>query len=286
MGDEDLVRNAVTLGIGIDELGASIGHSLEFDDGKVRQIDIDTSTDAGQQAYRRFIGSGRLPEAKTEGVTDSATADTSRWSSSSTFSMHAGPIKLGGTSQGSRGVVTEVHHADGTTEHTFTTDEGDVGAINKQVDKVGSPTETSYTLLLQNVNKGSVDGYRYLRGVDSHVKGNRDLRIDFTDRELTQMRDQAVDQLVDYTERMGEGLTRAEVEQRLEDYEPVSSMIQTEMVAGAKTPEQVLGALDLIARGNSTVAVDFLNEFTTRTWQAQKRRSRPLGALQVMNPAR
>jgi hypothetical protein len=118
------------------------------------------------------------------------------------------------------------------------------------------------------------------------VKGNRDLRIDFTDRELTQMRDQAVDQLVDYTDRMGEGLTRAEVEQRLADYEPVSSMIQTEMVAGAKTPEQVLGALDLIARGNSTVAVDFLNEFTTRTWQAHKRRSRPLGALKVMNPTR
>jgi hypothetical protein len=283
VGDEKLVRNAVSLGIGIDELGASIGNSTEFDRGNVRQVEIDTSTKDGQDAYRRFIGSGSLPDAKTRGVEDSATADTAKWSSKSELSVRVGPLKVGTSSDGGKGVVTEVKHADGRVERTFTTDHGDVGAISKRTDQNGTPTESSFTLLLQNVDHDWVDGYRQLHGIDDKVDGNRDLRVDFTEQDLNAMRDQAVEQLVDYTKQMRQPLSPTEVRQKLADNEPVMAMgVETEMIAGAKSPDEVLDAVDRIARSNSTAAVEFLEKFTTSTWRARHQRSDALGKLTIV----
>lgn len=285
VGNEELVRNAVSFGVGIDELGATIGNSSEFDRGKVRQVEIDTSTKAGQDAYRRFIGSGSLPDAKTRGVEDSAIADTARWSSKSELSVHIGPLKVGTSAEGGKGVVTEVKHADGRIERTFTTDHGDVGAISKRTDQKSQPTQAGFTLLLQDVHHDYVDGYRQLHGIDEEVDGNKDLRVDFTEQDLNEMRDQAVEQLVDYTEQMRQPLTPTEVREKLRDHEPVMAMgVQTEMIAGAKSPDEVLDAVDRIARSNSTAAVEFLEKFTTSTWRARRQRSDALGKLTIVNP--
>ncbi len=64
---------------------------------------------------------------------------------------------------------------------------------------------------------------------------------------------------------------------------PVMAMgVETEMIAGAKTPDEVLDAVDRIARSNSTAAVDFLEKFTTSTWRARRQRSDALGKLTIV----
>src|SRR3954454_13876278 len=98
------------------------------------------------------------------------------------------------------------------------------------------------------------------------------------------MRDQAVEQLVDYTNRMRQPLTPADVREKLSKQEPVMAMrTQTEIIAGAKTPDEVLDALDKIGRSNSTQAVDFLETFTTATWRARHQRSPAVGKLTVID---
>ena len=89
VGDEDFVRNALSLGIGNDAAGVALAAGSELSDGKLRSVDIDISTAAGWKAYQSFLKSGRLPTRRRGRARATRPAPTC--SSSPTSTQARGP---------------------------------------------------------------------------------------------------------------------------------------------------------------------------------------------------
>jgi hypothetical protein len=268
VGDEDFVRQALSVGLGIDGAGISLGGSEELSSGKLHAIDIDISTEAGWNAYQSFLNSGTLPEAGTPGTSDPTTADTLNYSDSTRIEAEIGNVTIGGLLGDSEGHLTETRHADGTVDVVASSRNDDVGlAVRRQRDadgnEVGAPT---YSLLLEGVDGNSAETLQQLDGDEADVPPGGNLRIDFSADDLEGFRQIALDHLADEIERNGERPSTEEIEASLADGDGIVEIDGVQYafgppytdLAAAQTPEDVLIALYHLGIGNGTAAADAL----------------------------
>ncbi|HYI36307.1 MAG TPA: hypothetical protein VEX39_06875 [Thermoleophilaceae bacterium] len=271
LGDEETVTNALKLGIGNDDLGVALSFSNEFADGKLRSVDLDVSTKEGWEAYQQFVNEGRLPAVETSdtpGVEDAAEADKVSWSGGGKFEAKGGPIKieLGGTSV--EGNVTESHHTDGSVDNTMTARNGDVTLQESQTTEAdGTEEPGEYSLNLQGVDKNYVSTLNQINGGGDDVPDeDQDVRLDFTESELEELRQEALRRIQHAEGQEGDEPTISEIEERVKG-DPYAqaytgagpaddSLIRS--IAAAEYPREVLLALYVQANGNSTSVADFL----------------------------
>jgi hypothetical protein len=271
VGNEDVVENALKLGVGSDDLGVALSFSNEFADGKLRSVDLDLSTKAGWDTYQRFVNEGRLPavdKPDTPGVEDAADADTASWSGGATLDAKAwkAELHLGGTSV--EGNVTESHHTDGRVDNTMTARNGDVTLLeNHTRNPDGTEEPSSYGLTLKDVDKSYIGPLEQINGGSgTDADDDQDMRLNFTDGQLEQLRHEALERIRYGQDQAGQPMSMQEIEDatRGNPYSTVTtgagpsddSLLRS--IAAARYPREVLGALYTQAHGNSNEVVDFL----------------------------
>jgi hypothetical protein len=129
VGDSDLVQNALSLGIGNGDLGASVSAGETESEGKLREVDIDTSTPAGWATYQQFLHTGTLPSASAPGASAPATADVFTDSSQVSAAAQAFGLSFGVSSQSNNLTDTQTTHADGSQTNSFSYTQGDVTEV-------------------------------------------------------------------------------------------------------------------------------------------------------------
>ena len=254
VGDSDFVRNALKLGVGYKDVAVSLGNSKDLADGKLHAVDIDISNAAGWDAYQAFLSSGKLPKEGTPGTLNPTKADTVVYTDVTSLEAKLGGLKLGGRVNDSEGRFTETHNADGTTDTTGFARYGDVGvAVTSKKDAdghiVGTPTRS---LLLEGVDDSYVKGIYELTGKTPPKDAGANLRLDFTEAQLEQLRQTALSRIADQIELNRDGRpTNDEIEQSLQsnhgvvEYKGVSYAFTglDTFLGEARTPDEALIAL-------------------------------------------
>jgi hypothetical protein len=265
VGDEDVVAEALRLGVGTEDLNAGLTASRELAAGELTTVELDVSTSAGWDAYQRFVNEGALPAGP-----DAESSDTDRtsYSSSTGWDVNLGPLSWAGTLHDNASSVDEIEHSDGSTEYKISVREGDVTIDTNRTETAAGLQLAENSLLLEGADYSTLGVYQQLQGQEPVQEGTHDVRVDLTDSELEAMREAAVDQLVQATERDGNDMSGEEIQAQLraDPYDAVAAMMHTEqMIAAARTPGDVLHALSLEARGNPDALLDFLTRFDINT---------------------
>ncbi|HEY6596874.1 MAG TPA: hypothetical protein VI011_22640, partial [Asanoa sp.] len=153
VGDEDFVRNALSLGIGNDAAGVALAAGAELSDGRLRSVDIDISTSAGWKAYQQFLKSGRLPRDGAAGTSDPTSSDVYEFTDKTQLEAHLGNLSIGGVLAESGATGVETTNADGSVDGSFVAHYNDAGvAVTTHTEPGGEPEPTRYSLLLENVS--------------------------------------------------------------------------------------------------------------------------------------
>jgi len=248
VGDEDFVRNALSLGIGTDAAGVALAAGAELSDGKLRSVDIDISTSAGWKAYQHFLKSGRLPGDGTPGTSDPTSSDVFKFTDKTQLEAHLGNLTIGGilAESGANGVETT--NADGSVDGSFVAHYNDAGvAVTTHTEPGGEPEPTRYSLLLENVSDSTIDMYEHVTGQPLAHGDDNQVRFDFTPEDFEQIQAQAFDQVKHRLEQNRVDLSDEELRDIMEEYpnggDPYGindSFSQAYEIAAAESPEQVL----------------------------------------------
>jgi hypothetical protein len=244
VGDSEFVRQALKLGVGYKDVSLALGNTSDLSNGKLHAVDIDISNEAGWDAYQGFLESGKLPKNGSPGTTNPTQAETVIYSSVTALEAKLGGIKLGGQLNSSDGRLTVTTNADGTVDRVATARYGDVGlAVTSKQDANGDPIGTATrSLLLHDVDSETVKGLYAQTGQTAPSDIADDLRLDFTEPQLEQMRQLALSKLADKVEMNGERPTNEEIEQSLRDNHGVVKFDGVEYAFGGV--ESLLGAAD------------------------------------------
>jgi hypothetical protein len=248
VGDEDFVRNALSLGIGNDAAGVALAAGAELSDGRLRSVDIDISTSAGWTAYQQFLKSGRLPRDGAAGTSDPTSSDVYEFTDKTQLEAHIGNLSIGGvlTESGATGVETTT--AEGSVDGSFVAHFNDAGvAVTTHTEPGGEPEPTRYSLLLENVSDGTIDTYEHVTGQQLAHGDDNQVRLDFTPEDFAEIQDQAFDQVMHRLEQNRIDLSEDELLDVMEEYpnggDPYGiddSFSRAYEIAAAENPEQVL----------------------------------------------
>ncbi|HKG66835.1 MAG TPA: hypothetical protein VKB28_22400 [Solirubrobacteraceae bacterium] len=248
VGDEDFVRNALSLGIGNDAAGVALAAGAELSDGRLRSVDIDISTSAGWTAYQQFLKSGRLPRDGAAGTSDPTSSDVYEFTDKTQLEAHIGTLSIGGVLAESGATGVETTNADGSVDGSFVAHFNDAGvAVTTHTEPGGEPEPTRYSLLLENVSDGTIDTHEHVTGQQLAQGDDNKVRLDFTPEDFAEIQDQAFDQVMHRLEQNRIDISEDELRDVMEEYpnggDPYGiddSFSQAYEIAAAENPEQVL----------------------------------------------
>jgi hypothetical protein len=201
VGDEEFVKHALKFGVKLGDASLSIGNTKELSDGKLHAIDIDITTEAGWNAYQRFIATGKLPQPGSAGTEQPTKAETVRYTDTTELEAKLGPLAVGGRGSSSEGrwLATE-NLATGTKTYTTNARYNNVSiTVSDEEDVHGSPVGTPrYSLMLHDLHPSYVP-MLYDRMGREQPAGDppKDLRIDFTEAELRELQELALTRIGD-----------------------------------------------------------------------------------------
>ena len=276
VGDEDTVRDKIALGLGTDDVHVSAGRVTELRDGKKRLIDLNIGTRAGWEAYQRFVGSGNMPAPRGRGRRNAATQTSWKYSSSSGGEVTAGAVSLADSSES--GISeTDTRYLNGRRDKQYNRNTGDVG-LEQTSGRTASgrrkPSRT--TILLQEADSESVETAMDLRGTPPELDEDPNVRIDFDDEDLQQIKDDALGRISQDSEYE---MSPEEIEQELQEdpyghdipsnHPVMGTSIDIRQIASSKTPAEVGRTIDWIGRGDPYRVLEILNELQLRPPQPE-----------------
>jgi hypothetical protein len=255
VGDEDFVKQALKLGVKLGDASLSVGNSKELSDGKLHAIDIDISTEAGWNAYQRFIATGKLPQPGTAATTNPTKAETVRYTDTTEFEAKFGPVTVGGRGSSSEGRYLKTENlATGTTTYSTNARYNDTSLTYAfEEDANGNPTGTPrYSLMLHDVHDSYIP-MLYDRMGQKQPAGDppKDIRIDFTEAELRELQELALTRIGERMSMDGdERPTNDEIRRSMQpdgtlDLDGATYALTglQSMLASAKDPFEMLAAL-------------------------------------------
>jgi hypothetical protein len=253
VGDEDFVRQTLSLGLGVDGASISLGGTEQLSSGQLHAVDIDISTSAGWQAYQDFLASGELPRDGVAGTTNPTDSEVVSYSDQTSAEVEVGPVTVGGLVGSSEGRRIDTTDADGNVTSLFTSRYNSVGlVIQASRDADGNATgDPSYALTFLGADETLLENLRSLDGGDGSIPEDGNGRIDFTAGDLEEMRELALGDLRDQVALNGGDPSIEDIAASLEDGDGVVDYDGVEYafdpwitgIASAATPEEILVAL-------------------------------------------
>jgi hypothetical protein len=258
VGDEDFVRQAVSIGLGAKGAKVSIGNTKELSDGKLRAIDVDISTPEGWNAYQQFVASGKLPEKGVAGTSNPTSSKTLKYTDATKAEIEVGNKKIGGLLADSEGNVTETVDENGWTERSFNARYRDVGIeiVTKET-KDGLPVaEPVYAINAEGVDANAYASFQKAndkRGADLELPPGGNVRLEFSRQDLDDIKEHALNTLAFQAEQAGvhPRPSTDEIARALKEHPGelringvfITSQHPETLIGGAQSREEVLAAL-------------------------------------------
>jgi hypothetical protein len=206
-GDVDTVESDLFAGLGyrgIAAVGISADRSLEERSMSVARIDL--RTEEGRAAYQQFISTGQVPAWSPPGVVQSGTTEIVNGDHTARVGIEVGGFGWGTETNSSEFNLVATTWADGSADYTNSARVGDdhYAQVTWSTDASGErvPGSLSYGLVLANHHgdlAGSlVDSYRtdmddLENATQTRYDGDQHVRLEFTEAELMQLRQNARD---------------------------------------------------------------------------------------------
>lgn len=195
VGDSEFSRASTSLGIGSTEANAQVTASSGVTTGTAKEVTLDLSTPAGQEAYRGILEDGSIPAADSAGVVDVADVTVLNASRSLGASGTLGDITMGGTLSSWEVGGVQRTHADGSTTLEWSgqsagTQVGGVATFDPDGNMIVE--DNTYYMRMEGVDPATAGNYNrnYLdRDVSPTTEQNVVLTL--THDDLTAMRSQA-----------------------------------------------------------------------------------------------
>lgn len=248
-GDVETVENDMFAGLGyrgIAAIGLSSDRSLEQRSMSIARLDL--RTEEGQAAYQAFMSGGQMPAWSPPGVLQAGTTEVLNAEHTARFGVEVGGFGWGTEINSSELNVVQTRWADGSTENTSSYQVGDnhYSEVTWTSDAAGQPVPGSarYGMVLANYDPALASYLNDAYGVDTsnlgahqsqEFDGNQHVRLEFSESELMQLRDQAREFMTsdDYRREVFEA-------QRSQD---MGGRDLTESLALAETPDEVFRVL-------------------------------------------
>lgn len=280
VGNGNMVQNAISAGVGNDYAGASLGASDTETQGKLYSVTIDLSSPSGWNAYQQFLHSGNLPSSTTAGVSDQTTQQSVDDSQSITAEAHALGFQIGKNWNPSDINVTQTNGPGGAQNTTISDREGGITMYESTTSgSGGQPSQTQYSLLLQNVDPNALYNFAQATGGSAPTaKSNQDVQLTFTPAQLHALQREADAQIGASRRLAGEPPLSA---QQVADYiakhpgelppgtrGQVEGGMSTYALATAGNPTQILQALQDGGRGSGSGELEALANLQADTVEA------------------
>lgn len=248
-GDVETVENDMFAGLGyrgIAAIGLSSDRSLEQRSMSIARLDL--RTEEGQAAYQAFMSGGQMPAWSPPGVLQAGTTEVLNAEHTARFGVEVGGFGWGTEINSSELNVVQTRWADGSTENTSSYQVGDnhYSEVTWTSDAAGQPVPGSarYGMVLANYDPALAsylnDAYHAdTANLGAHQSrefdGNQHVRLEFSETQLMQLRDQAREFMTsdDYRREVFEA-------QQSQD---MGGRDLTESLALAETPDEVFRVL-------------------------------------------
>ncbi len=249
-GDVDTVENEMFVGLGyrgIAAIGLSSDRSLEERSMSVARLDL--RTEEGQAAYQAFMGGGQMPEWSPPGVLQAGATEVLNAEHTARFGVEVGGFGWGTEINSSELNIVQTRWADGSTEYTSSYQAGDnhYSEVTWTTDARGEtvPDSVRYGMVMANYDPTLAapinDAYnRDIANPETSYgsfDGGQHVRLEFTEAELMQIREDARDYILQLQGDDGQDKLDAL------DADPVVAFGLTESLAAAKTPDEVFRVL-------------------------------------------
>ena len=204
-GDVETVENDMFAGLGyrgIAAIGLSAERSLEERSMSIARVDL--RTEEGQAAYQAFMSGGQMPAWSPPGVVQAGTTEILNAEHTARFGVEIGGFGWGTEINSSELNMVQTRWADGTVENSTSYQVGDnhYSEVTWTTDAAGQPVPGSarYGMVLANYDPALAsylnDAYNAdTANLDAHQSrefdGDQHVRLQFTEAELMQLRDQA-----------------------------------------------------------------------------------------------
>ncbi|MCW5580636.1 MAG: hypothetical protein KIS72_04795 [Luteimonas sp.] len=248
-GDVETVENDMFAGLGyrgIAAIGLSSDRSAEQRSMSIARLDL--RTEEGQSAYQAFISGGQMPAWSPPGVLQAGTTEVFNAEHTARFGVEVGGFGWGTEINSSELNVVQTRWADGSTENTSSYQAGDnhYSEVTWTSDAAGRPVPGSarYGMVLANYHPALAsylnDAYTAdTANLGAHQSrdfdGNQHVRLEFSEAELMQLRDQAREYMTsdDYRREVFEA----------QQSQGMGGRDLTESLALAGTPDEVFRVL-------------------------------------------
>lgn len=248
-GDVETVENDMFAGLGyrgIAAIGLSADRSLEERSMSIARLDL--RTEEGQAAYQAFMSGGQMPAWSPPGVLQAGTTEVLNAEHTARFGVEIGGFGWGTEINSSELNIVQTRWADGSTENTSSYQVGDnhYSEVTWTSDAAGQPVPGSarYGMVLANYDPALASYLNDAYNADTsnlgahqsrEFDGNQHVRLEFSESELMQLRDQARQFMTsdDYRREVFEA-------QQSQD---MGGRDLTESLALAETPDEVFRVL-------------------------------------------
>ncbi len=207
VGPGEAVTEALSLGVGTDEL--SIGLKLEqtIRDYRLEQVDFDLKTEAGREAYREFLLFGTIPDDVGPGIENRLHLSGSEFSKRTAIEAKIGDLKASLGLGGSDSEFTWAEYPDGSIKYGWSYTEGDVQVTGFQLVAPDGYTVTDeeYQLRLRNVDPETATRFNesYAKS-DYTVDSESNVVMSFSPDDMERFRREAAEQLAAGLRRDGD----------------------------------------------------------------------------------
>jgi hypothetical protein len=256
VGNEDYVQSNLEIGAGMDEANVSLGSVHQLRQGERSQIELDLSTPAGRREYRRFIGSGNMPDPEGPGRRNAATVNGWYASEGSEVKTKAGPVSASDSSSGHSESETTTDYLDSQREeveyeHVW----GDTTLQRtRNTSRGGEEQQSATSILVEEVSEDVLADALESRGVRDvpELDEASTVRLDFNNAELARLKDGAIEK---YTEDYDDEVAPEEISERVRGRIPPIDMRgdivdrftdATSILTAAENPEDVAEELQLM----------------------------------------
>lgn len=207
-GPTEAVRQNTFLGVSVGPFSFGFGGETELRNTELQMVEFDISGPEGQAAYQEYLATGQLPDPPPtypDGrpiIISQGTIDQTDVTSATSIEASIGGfgISIDGRSETMQNRRTEL--SDGTAyEEAYYTDGEKALHIGAKYDAEGNPVEgPTYTIMLDDVGEDDFEGFSETfpaeRGGGARdVEGDQIVVLEFSEQELMELRQQALEQI-------------------------------------------------------------------------------------------
>jgi hypothetical protein len=212
-GPVDTVEDELFAGLGNGNFRAGVGRESKVEGSDMRTAEFDLTSDAGKEAYRRFMLSGKVPPSTTPGVVASGRIETLSLDSKAVAELKLGDFGGRWELNSTFGERQTIHWDDGRRDESIYLRNNDRALGMQRSFDAGGKLEPggSYTVIGANTDPAfaSYAKLAFEGGTRPDLQGQQDVQLELSEQQLLDLRQRARDYVAKNGDQMAGDLIGA-----------------------------------------------------------------------------